>query len=163
MQYRDFYIRTIQPNDNAALATIIRTTLEEFGANHAGTVYFDAATDQLFEVFQQAGSCYFVVEREGSIFGGAGIFPTQGLPDGTCELVKMYLLPACRGIGMGNFLLQQCFAKAKELGYHQMYLETMPELTNAVPMYEKNGFQYLQAPMGSSGHFGCGIRMLKTL
>jgi putative acetyltransferase len=44
-----------------------------------------------------------------------------------------------------------------------MYLETMPELTIAVPMYEKNGFQYLEAPLGNSGHFGCAIQMLKQL
>jgi putative acetyltransferase len=39
----------------------------------------------------------------------------------------------------------------------------MPELVNAIPMYEKSGFTYLDGPMGNSGHFGCAIRMIKTL
>lgn len=163
MQFKDFTIRTISPEDNAALARIIRGTLEEFKANHEGTVYYDKETDQLSRIFETSGSWYFVAETNGTIVGGAGIFPTSGLPEGTCELVKMYLLPQARGTGLGKHLLHSCFAKAKEMGYKQMYLETMPELIIAVPMYEKNGFHYLDTPLGNSGHFGCAIQMLKQL
>jgi putative acetyltransferase len=158
-----FFIRPIGPADNEILARIIRSTLEEFGANHPGTVYYDESTDHLSDVFTARGSWYFVAEKDGQIMGGGGVFPTEGLPPGTCELVKMYLLPAARGTGLGKYLLHACFDKARELGYTQMYLETMPELTIAVPMYEKFGFRYLDGPMGNSGHFGCAIQMLKTL
>jgi putative acetyltransferase len=44
-----------------------------------------------------------------------------------------------------------------------MYLETMPELTRAIPMYEQEGFRYLDGPMGNSGHFGCAIQMIREL
>lgn len=44
-----------------------------------------------------------------------------------------------------------------------MYLETMPELKIAVPMYEKLGFTYLNEPQGNSGHGGCDIWMIKDL
>ncbi|MCU0396405.1 MAG: GNAT family N-acetyltransferase [Chitinophagaceae bacterium] len=163
MEFKTFTIRPIAPADNAALASIIRRTLEEFKANHPGTVYYDDDTDRLSEVFMQPGSWYFVAEQEGSIVGGAGVFPTPGLPDGTCELVKMYLLPQARGTGLGKFLLHRCFEKAHELGYTRMYLETMPELTRAIPMYEQEGFRYLDGPMGNSGHFGCAIQMIREL
>ncbi|HSC52107.1 MAG TPA: GNAT family N-acetyltransferase [Phnomibacter sp.] len=156
-------IRNIEPADNAAIAAIIRKSLEEFGANHPGTVYFDVDTDRLYELFQTPGSWYFICELDGKIIGGAGVFPTKGLPEGVCELVKMYLHKDARGKGLGKKMLHTCFAKAKALGYQKMYLETMPELTIAVPMYEQNGFEYLTAPMGESGHFGCAIQMLKTL
>ena len=53
-------IRPIQPSDNPSLAIIIRNTLVEFGANHPGTVYYDSATDSLYEVFQKDLSAYFV-------------------------------------------------------------------------------------------------------
>ena len=43
-------IREIQPADNSHLAKIIKSTLKEFGANHPGTVYYDATTDTLFEL-----------------------------------------------------------------------------------------------------------------
>jgi len=136
-------IRNIKQGDNAALARIIRDTLKEFKANKPGTVYYDETTDHLFEVFKEAQSIYFVAELNGELMGGSGIYPTANLPEGTCELVKFYLSPAARGKGIGKELLQKCITAAKEMGYKKMYLETMPELTIAIPMYEKSGFRYL--------------------
>lgn len=156
-------IRTIQPDDDKALAIIIRDTLTEFKANKPGTVYYDETTDHLSDVFKTAGSIYFVAELEGEIMGGSGIYPTANLPEGTCELVKLYLSSEARGKGLGKFLLQKCIATAKELGYKKIYLETMPELTIAIPMYEKLGFTYLLAAQGSSGHTGCDVWMIKEL
>lgn len=159
----DFTIRPIAAADNPAIAKIIRDTLAEFGANHPGTVYFDSSTDHLFELFQQDGAAYWVAEKDGEILGGAGIFPTDGLPADTAELVKMYLLPKARGLGLGRHMIQQCLDWAKEQGYQQIYLETMPELRKALKVYEKFGFQYLKAPMGNSGHTGCSLWMVKKV
>lgn len=156
-------IRSIEAKDNPALAKVIRQTLVEFGANHAGTVYYDESTDRLSTLFTMAGSAYFVAEQDGEILGGGGIFPTQGLGDDTCELVKMYLLPATRGKGLGAALLQKCIAFAINYGYKNMYLETMPELSLAIQLYQKAGFEKLDSPLGQSGHFGCGIWMLLKL
>jgi putative acetyltransferase len=158
----DIQIRTIEPRDNAALARVIRTTLAEFGANKPGTVYYDETTDHLSDMFQVPGSVYYVAEYKGEIVGGGGIYPTQGLPEGTCELVKMYLLPEVRGIGLGSILIQKSLDFARTAGYHQVYLETMPELKQALKTYERFGFRYIDAPMGESGHFGCDLWMLKS-
>ena len=154
-------LRTIEEKDNVAIANVIRTTLAEFGANHPGTVYYDEATDYLFQVFQQAPrSIYFIAEKRGKVVGGGGIFPSAGLPDDTCELVKMYLLPEVRGLGLGRKIIQQCIAFAKKEGYQNIYLETMPELKKALSTYEKFGFEYIDHPMGNTGHFGCDLWML---
>lgn len=157
----DIQIKTIEPKDNAALAGVIRTTLKEFGAAKPGTVYYDESTDHLSDVFAVPGSVYYVAEYGGKIVGGGGIYPTAGLPKGTCELVKMYLLPEVRGIGLGSALIQKSLDFAKEYGYQQVYLETMPELQQALNTYAKFGFEYLNASMGESGHFGCDLWMLK--
>lgn len=156
-------IRNITIADDPKLAVIIRKTLEEYKANHPGTVYYDDSTDHLSDVFNMKGSTYHVAELDGEVVGGAGIYPTEGLPNDTCELVKMYLLPQARGIGLGKMLMQHCLDAARANGFRNVYLETMPELTDAIPMYLKFGFQHLQAPMGNSGHHGCGLWMLKTL
>jgi putative acetyltransferase len=90
----EIIIRPLALKDNAQIAKLIRDTLAEFGANHPGTVYFDPTTDHLFELFSREGSMYNVAEWKGRVVGGCGIFPTDGLPSDTCELVKMYLLPS---------------------------------------------------------------------
>ncbi len=165
LKYRDdILIRPIELTDNAAIANIIRRSLEEFGANHPGTVYYDDSTDHLFELFQSTPqSVYFIAEKEGVILGGAGIFPTEGLPSDTCELVKMYLSPAARGLGLGRMMISKCMDVAVTKGFTNMYLETMPELKKAVSVYEKFGFDYLSGPIGNTGHSGCDIWMLKKL
>ncbi|RYZ57914.1 MAG: GNAT family N-acetyltransferase, partial [Chitinophagaceae bacterium] len=122
---------------------------------------FDQATDALFGVFQQTPrSVYFIAEKDGEVVGGGGIFPTEGLPEDTCELVKMYLLAKVRGTGLGRKLISQCILSAKEMSYKNIYLETMPELKLALKTYEKFGFEYINQPMGNSGHFGCELWML---
>ena len=157
-------IRTILPSDNAELAKIIRNTLVEFGANHPGTVYFDSSTDTLSEIFKESRSVYFVAEDDhGKIVGGGGIFPTEGLPSDTCELVKMYLLPEARGTGLGRAIIEKCLESARGFGFRKVYLETMPELKLALKVYEKFGFTYLSSPLGCSGHVGCHLHMIKTI
>lgn len=159
----EFNVRSVLPGDNEPLARIIRNTLLEFNAARPGTVYFDPTTDHMYDIFREKGSWYYVAVREGVIAGGAGIYPTKGLDKDTCELVKFYLDHNARGQGIGKKLLSLCIETAKVCGYKKMYLETMPELIIAVPLYERTGFKKLPGPLGESGHTGCGIWMLKEL
>lgn len=156
-------IRLIEQKDNAVLAGIIRNALTEFNANKPGTVYFDDSTDHLYELFQTEKGTYHVALVNDKVVGGGGIFATPGLDADTCELVKMYLSPAARGKGLGKLLMEECLQAAKNAGFTKVYLETMPELIVAVPMYEQFGFTYLKSPLGNSGHNGCGIWMIKLL
>lgn len=156
-------IRTIKREDDKELSHIVKDTLAEFGANKPGTVYYDPTTDHLSEVFKKSRSIYYVAELDGIVVGGGGIYPSDGLDEDTCELVKMYLRPKARGIGLGRLLIDKCIAFAVEAGYKQIYLETMPELKQALKTYEKFGFEYINQPMGNTGHFGCDLWMLKKL
>lgn len=157
-------IRPIELKDNAALAKVIRGALEEFGANKPGTVYFDPTTDALYELFEShPGAYYFVALKDNELVGGAGIFPTENLPKGTCELVKLYLHKDARGTGLGKQLLNKAMDWAKENGYTQVYLESMPELSKAVTIYENVGFKRINHALGNSGHCGCDIWMIKDL
>ncbi len=156
-------IRPIVQNDNAAIASVIRAALTEFGANKPGTVYFDPTTDALYELFKTPGSYYFIATINEIVVGGCGIFPTENLPEGTCELVKLYLQADARGTGLGKQLMEKAMKWAKHNGYTQVYLESMPELSKAVSIYEKVGFTRINQPLGNSGHGGCDIWMIKDL
>ncbi len=157
------HIRLIEQADNPALAMIIRNALTEFNADKPGTVYFDDSTDHLYELFQQQEGVYHVAVFNEHVVGGAGIIHTNGLAADTCELVKLYLSPEVRGKGIGKALMERCLHAAKKAGYKKVYLETMPELIAAIPMYEQFGFTYLSGPLGNSGHTGCDIWMIKLL
>jgi putative acetyltransferase len=156
-------IRKIEQSDDKAIAKIIRNSLEEFHANKKGTVYYDETTNHVSSIFSLPGSIYYIAAGMDKILGGAGIFPTEGLPDGVCELVKMYLIPEARGIGLGKQLMEKCFSFAKSYGYHTLYIETLPELDIAVKVYDHLGFNRINHPLGNSKHTGCSIWMVKPV
>lgn len=157
-------IRPIENSDNAILAETIRSCFHDFEVkNTGGTVYVDPTTDDLFSLFQTPQSFLWVAELEGEIVGCCGIFPTENLPEGCTELVKFYIGKKGRGKGVGRLLLEKTIATAKDFGYQSIYLESIPEFSTAVSIYEKQGFQYLEKPLGNSGHHGCNLWMLKEL
>ncbi len=156
-------IRPIEIQDNNRIAKILRETLLEHGAAKQGTAYFDKSTDHLFEHFQKPNCAYFVAAINKNIVGGVGIYPTDGLPSGICELVKMYIDKDFRGFGIGKLLLTQAVKYAKSKYYSAIYLESMPELDKAVSIYNHMGFKSLSAPLGNTGHFSCPIWMLMEI
>lgn len=159
----DILLRNLEEEDNKEIAGLIRTVFREFKIDRPGTVYFDPTTDDLHTLFRTPGSVYWIAEENGKMAGGCGVYPTPGLPAGCAELVKFYLLRPWRGRGIGRMLMEKCFESAKELGYRQLYLESLPELDKAVSMYLKAGFRHLSHALGNSGHFGCTIWMVKEL
>lgn len=156
-------IRAIKSEDNLQIAALIRKVLTEFKRNQPGTVFTDPTTDDLYTLFKMPGSAYWIAEEDGQVIGGCGIFPTAGLPEGCAELVKFYLDPESRGNGIGKALLEQSFSAAKAMGFRQLYLESFPEFTTAILLYERYGFEHIPAALGNSGHFACNVWMLKDL
>ena len=159
-------IRKIKESDNLELAKIVRSCFDDFNVsscNREGTVYTDPTTDNLYSLFQKEKSVLFVAEDEQGLLGCCGIFPTENLPENCAELVKFYISSRGRGIGIGKMLLSKSIHEAKEMGYQSIYLESIPEFSKAVSIYEKQGFQYLTNPLGNSGHTGCNLWMLKQI
>jgi putative acetyltransferase len=157
------FIRPIRPEDNPALAEIIRNAFREFNLAKPGTAFYDKALDDLYATFQSPRSRYHVGLADGQVAGGGGIFPSEGLPPTICELVKMYLVPSVRGKGLGSLLIDECLRSARQFGYRQVYIETMPEFGKAVGLYEKLGFRHLDGALGNTGHYTCSVWMLLDL
>ncbi|MFO7672088.1 MAG: GNAT family N-acetyltransferase [Lutibacter sp.] len=163
MTHNNFKIREIQLKDNPKIAKVIRKILIEFGVPKVGTAYADKILDTLYEAYDTEKAIYYVIEKEGEIFGGAGIKQLDNYEGNVCELQKMYFLAEARGIGLGSRMMETCLQKAKEFGFEQCYLETLPYMEDARKLYRKAGFKDLDAPMGDTGHYSCNLWMLKEL
>tara|TARA_R110002003_G_scaffold42_5_gene3106 strand:- start:4707 stop:5384 length:678 start_codon:yes stop_codon:yes gene_type:complete len=59
----------------------------------------------------------------------------------TCELKRLYLTPASRGLGVSKLLMVGVIRKARELGYKEMLLDTLSSMTAARRLYEGYGFE----------------------
>ncbi|MEZ4874558.1 MAG: GNAT family N-acetyltransferase [Flavobacteriaceae bacterium] len=156
-------IRSIQPKDNPAIASIIRSVLEDFKVPKVGTAYADVALDCMFETYQKPRAAYFVLEEADTLIGGGGIAQLDHYKGNVCELQKMYFLEEARGRGLGTQMIDVCLKRAKELGFEKCYLETMSYMEAAQKLYKKYGFQYLNGPMGDTGHHACGVHMILDL
>ncbi len=156
-------IRPIEPRDDAGMASIIRTVMPEFGATGCGFAINDPEVDWMSRAYAQPQCAYFVVEDEGVVLGGGGIAPLEGGDAATCELRKMYFLPAARGRGAGAAMMERCLEAARELGFRQCYLETLSGMDAAMKLYERSGFRRRDAPMGDTGHGGCNTFYLRAL
>lgn len=160
---KDMVIREITPEDNAQVAQVIRKVFEDMGIAKVGTAYEDKALDDMYAAYNLPKAAYFVVEHQGRIIGCAGIAQLQNYDGNVCELQKMYFLEEARGKGIGSEMITVCLEKAKEFGFEACYLETMPYMKAAQKLYQKNGFDYIDAPMGNTGHYSCPVWMLKKL
>jgi putative acetyltransferase len=156
-------IREIEPKDNQALANVIRTVLTQQGNDVDGTVFTDEATDKMYDGYQTEKSVYYIVEIDGEVMGGCGVAQLSGESENVCELQRLFLLKEARGKGIGQTLMTKCISFAKSKGYELMYLETFPNMIEALNLYKKNGFKLIDSPMGNTGHFYCTTRMTLNL
>ena len=156
-------IRKIEKKDNEAVARLISAVFDELNIPKVGTAYEDAYLDLMFEEYNKPKSVYYVVENNGKIVGSAGVAPLENEAETICELQKMYFLPETRGRGIGAQVMNVCLQSAKDFGFENCYLETMPFMLDAQKLYKKVGFEYIDAPMGNTGHVSCPVWMLKKL
>jgi GNAT superfamily N-acetyltransferase len=62
------------------------------------------------------------------------------LPDGACEIKRMFVVPEARGRGVARALLVDLERRARELGYAVARLDTGPKQARARRMYERAGY-----------------------
>jgi GNAT superfamily N-acetyltransferase len=62
------------------------------------------------------------------------------LPDGACEIKRMYVVPQARGRGVAKELLVALEDEARALGYTVARLDTGPEQPHAERMYREAGY-----------------------
>ena len=156
-------IRSVNQSDNKSLSVILREVLVEMKIPQKGSAYEDPELDNMYEAYQFSRSKYFVVEEDKKVLGGAGISPLRNGDINICELQKMYFHKTIRGRGIGQRLIEICLDFALESGYEKCYIETMPNMINAQKLYLKKGFQYINAPLGNTGHSACPVWMIKKI
>jgi len=95
----------------------------------------------------------YTIEKGGEVFLAYATTPTTTTcigcvavralnevgPD-TCELKRLWTTPEARGLGAGRALTVAAMAKARELGYKEMLLDTLEIFKAAKKLYDQCGF-----------------------
>ncbi|MGD1873509.1 MAG: GNAT family N-acetyltransferase [Mastigocoleus sp.] len=140
INYQNFIIRNWETGDDRKNASnVISTVLQEYGLSWEP----DNADKDVLEVekyYFHRGGEFWVVELKGEIVGTAAFYPISRGKNAV-EIRKMYLLPEVRGLGLGKFLLKELERNIISQGFQEIWIETASVLTEAVQLYEKNGYQ----------------------
>ena len=84
----------------------------------------------------------FLASLDGNPAGCVGM---RKLEDGICEMKRLYLRSAARGLGIGNALIEKLIDEARAAGYKKMRLDTNPpKMGKAVSLYESHGFRTIE-------------------
>jgi len=131
-------LRPATNTDCELVSNLVFTVLGEYGLKpDPGCT--DADLKDIEQSYLQRGGVFYVLEEEdGSIIGSYGLCPMQ---PSVCELRKMYLHQDYRGKGHGRHMLEDALAKARQLGFKRITLETASVLKEAIRLYESYGFK----------------------
>jgi ribosomal protein S18 acetylase RimI-like enzyme len=79
----------------------------------------------------------------GETLGCVAVRPLEGVA--VCEMKRLYVRPAARGLGIGGALVAAIIRAAEELGYVEMKLDTLPSMPEAFALYQRFGFSDIPA------------------
>jgi len=84
----------------------------------------------------------------------AGCIGLRKIDEEKCEMKRLYVRPEFRGKHIGTQLIHKIIMDAEEIGYKNMFLDTLPFLERAIQMYKEWGFyevdSYNNSPMDTS-------------
>lgn len=143
--YNEYKIREIIPQDNAAIAEIVRQNLKEHNLDIPGTAYYDTCLDDLSSFYEGREGCGYYVLTDGNdrVVGGIG-FDTINIQ--VAELQKMYLDDSVKGNGLSCVLINFIEQRMRDTGIKISYLETHSNLQTAIHVYEKCGYVRIERP-----------------
>jgi carbonic anhydrase len=75
----------------------------------------------------------------------AGTIAFRPLDETTCEMKRLWMREAFRGLGVGRRLAVTCVRAARDAGYAAMCLDTLGHMTSARDLYESLGFTEIPA------------------
>lgn len=150
----------IEKKYDKAVEKVIRDCLIEYNLNTPGTAWADPYLDKFSEYYSLTDKrdYYVVLDDEGNVAGGCGYGELEG---DVCELQKMYISKEHRGKGYAREILRRVEEEASKK-YKKIYLETFETMKDAINFYKKNSYKDCDA-VGDTGHFKCGVLMIKDL
>ena len=88
-------------------------------------------------VYGELGGALLLAKRDGE---AAGTIALRRLDEMSGEVKRLYVRPRFRGQGMAWRLLEAVMDRAGAASYQWLYADTLPNMTDALKLYERFGF-----------------------
>ena len=132
-------LQLVQP-DSPELWLVARRLVQEYAASLNFDLCFQDFEHELETLSSEYGppGGHLVLASWSGVFVGCGAL--RRFADSTCELKRVYVAPTHRGKGIGQEVAGALIARARQLGYTTMLLDTLPSMAAAQHLYLALGF-----------------------
>src|SRR5258708_23887692 len=133
---------------------VARELFLEYGSSLGFSLCFQSFDQELAELpgkYAPPRGRLLLAFRGADAMGCVALRPlpaSEGQPDAlhpddrVCEMKRLYVRPAARGMQLGRQLVQQVIAEARAIGYRRMRLDTVPGVMDAaIALYRRMGFR----------------------
>jgi GNAT superfamily N-acetyltransferase len=126
------------PVDEEPAATLVAAMRDEIASLYEGLQLDGARMPKAGPAEMGPPGGTFVVGFEDDVAVCCG--GIKRLPDGACEIKRMFVVEQARGRGVARELLTELERRARDLGYGVARLDTGPRQSRAQGMYERAGY-----------------------
>lgn len=138
-----FHIRPARTADEIDAANLL---FEEYAASLPVALGYQGFETELADLpgkyAPPRGELLIAWDEQGRAVGCVGLRPL--ISGFRCEMKRLYIAPGARGLRLGKALAEAIIENARERGYSELYLDTLPTMETAVAMYEKMGFRRIE-------------------
>jgi GNAT superfamily N-acetyltransferase len=132
---------TIRPATTESDVVVVRRLFEEYAAWIAVDLSFQNFAEELKGLpgdYAPPRGALFLAWAEAIPAGCVAVRPFD---ESDCEMKRLYVRDAFRGMSAGERLAHEAIAWASAAGYRRMLLDTLPPMRAAHRLYERLGFE----------------------
>lgn len=142
-----FTIRDLRPEEREAARGLTRTAYAPFATIMAPSAWAGLHAALEAALVSTSPHEHLVAEHGGKLAGSVLLFPPAGGDTAGAggrmvwpELRLLAVVPAARGQGIGEALVQACVERARSAGAPALGLYTSASMGSAIALYERLGF-----------------------
>ncbi len=143
--------------------TELRALFREYAASVGNDICFQTFEEELAALpgaYASPGGEILVAVAGPELTACVALRP---LGPGICEMKRLYVRPAFRGLGLGRKLTEDVLKLATAKGYAALRLDTLPQMTGAITLYQALGFQPIPRYGDNPSSALCFEKLLKSI
>lgn len=136
--------------DSPGLVTTARSLFREYAEAIATDLEYQGFAAELAGLpapYAPPNGALLIAHADANVAGCVALRP---LDSRTGEMKRLYVRPAYRSLGVGRRLVEAVIQAARQAGYSELRLDTLPSMASAQALYHRLGF--VEIPPYNNAH-----------